>query len=87
LASGALTQGQSKADFLTSIAENFDRSVTWADLDWICAEWDGPLVVKGVLDPSDARDAVKAGAQAIVVSNHGCGSLRSAGQELLDSPG
>jgi L-lactate dehydrogenase (cytochrome) len=68
---GALTQGQSTGDFLTWIAENFDRSVTWADLDWIRAEWDGPLVVKGVLDPSDARDAVKAGAQALVVSNHG----------------
>jgi L-lactate dehydrogenase (cytochrome) len=68
---GALTDGQSVADFLTWIANNFDRSVTWKDLDWIRADWDGPLVIKGILDPNDARDAVKAGAQAIVVSNHG----------------
>jgi L-lactate dehydrogenase (cytochrome) len=68
---GALTDGQSVADFLTWIANNFDRSITWKDLDWIRADWDGPLVIKGILDPNDARDAVKAGAQAIVVSNHG----------------
>jgi L-lactate dehydrogenase (cytochrome) len=59
------------SDFLTWIANNFDRSITWADLDWIRAAWDGPLVIKGVLDPDDARDAVRAGAQGLVVSNHG----------------
>jgi L-lactate dehydrogenase (cytochrome) len=68
---GALTKGQSGADFLTWIADNFDRSITWKDLDWIRADWDGPIVIKGVLDPNDARDAVRAGAQAIIVSNHG----------------
>jgi len=68
---GALTKGQSVTDFLNWIADNFDRSVTWKDLDWIRAEWDGPIVIKGILDPNDARDAVRAGAQAIVVSNHG----------------
>jgi len=68
---GALKEGQSTADFLTWIADNFDRSMTWKDLDWVRREWDGPIVIKGVLDPEDARDAVKAGAQGIVVSNHG----------------
>ena len=68
---GALTKGQSVADFLTWIANNFDRSITWKDLDWIRAEWEGPLVIKGILDPGDARSAVQAGAQAVVVSNHG----------------
>jgi L-lactate dehydrogenase (cytochrome) len=68
---GALQSGGGARDFLTWIADNFDRSVTWADLDWIRAAWDGPLVIKGVLDPEDARDAVKAGAQGLVVSNHG----------------
>lgn len=58
-------------DYLTWIADNFDRSVTWADLDWIRAEWDRPIVIKGVLDAEDARDSVKVGAQGIVVSNHG----------------
>ncbi|WP_310539375.1 L-lactate dehydrogenase [Phenylobacterium sp.] len=58
-------------DFLAWIARNFDRSVTWADLDWVRKTWDGPIVIKGVLDPQDARDAVKAGAQGLIVSNHG----------------
>jgi L-lactate dehydrogenase (cytochrome) len=69
---GALqSDDQGSGDFLTWIANNFDRSITWKDLDWVRAAWDGPLVIKGVLDPEDARDAVKAGAQGIVVSNHG----------------
>ncbi len=68
---GALKEGQSTADFLTWIADNFDRSMTWKDLDWVRREWEGPIVIKGVLDPEDARDAVKGGAQGIVVSNHG----------------
>ena len=68
---GAIPQGRSVTDFLSWIAKNFDRSVTWADLDFVREVWDGPIVVKGVLDPDDARDAVRAGAQGIVVSNHG----------------
>jgi L-lactate dehydrogenase (cytochrome) len=68
---GAVQGGGGAADFLNWIANNFDRSLTWADLDWIRAAWDGPLVVKGVLDQEDARDALKAGAQGLVVSNHG----------------
>jgi L-lactate dehydrogenase (cytochrome) len=67
----ALQGAGSAGDFLTWIANNFDPSVTWSDLDWIRAEWDRPIVIKGVLDPQDARDSVKAGAQGIVVSNHG----------------
>jgi L-lactate dehydrogenase (cytochrome) len=68
---GALQEGRRVTDFLSWIARNFDRSVTWADLDWVRETWDGPIVVKGVLDPEDARDAVRAGAQGLVVSNHG----------------
>ena len=68
---GAVTESRRVTDFLSWIARNFDRSVTWADLDWVRETWDGPIVVKGVLDPQDARDAVKAGAQGLVVSNHG----------------
>lgn len=68
---GAIPQGRSVTDFLSWIAKNFDRSVTWADLDFVREVWDGPIVIKGVLDPDDARDAVKAGAQGLIVSNHG----------------
>jgi L-lactate dehydrogenase (cytochrome) len=58
-------------DFMAWIARNFDRSVTWKDIDWVRQVWDGPIVIKGVLDVEDARAAVKAGAQGLVVSNHG----------------
>lgn len=67
----AVQESRRVTDFLSWIARNFDRSVTWKDLDWVRETWDGPIVVKGVLDPADARAAVKAGAQGIVVSNHG----------------
>jgi L-lactate dehydrogenase (cytochrome) len=52
-------------------AEMFDPGATWADLTWFRENWDGHLVVKGVLHPDDARQAVRLGAQAVVVSNHG----------------
>jgi len=63
--------GRRVTDFLSWIARNFDRSVTWADLDWVRRVWDGPIVIKGVLDVEDAREAVRCGAQGLVVSNHG----------------
>ena len=58
-------------EFFGWIARNFDPAITWADLDWIRARWDGPIVVKGVLDVADAREAVAIGADGLVVSNHG----------------
>ena len=68
---GAVEQGRNVTAFLGWIARNFDRSVTWADIDWVREVWDGPIIIKGVLDAEDARAAVKAGAQGVVVSNHG----------------
>jgi L-lactate dehydrogenase (cytochrome) len=58
-------------DFIGWLAANFDPSVGWRDLEWIRNLWDGPLVIKGILDPNDARAAVALGADGIVVSNHG----------------
>lgn len=58
-------------DFFRWMRQNFDPSVTWRDLDWVRQEWGGPLILKGVLDADDARSAVSAGADGIVVSNHG----------------
>ncbi|MDU2875027.1 MAG: alpha-hydroxy-acid oxidizing protein, partial [Pseudomonas aeruginosa] len=53
------------------LGANVDPSISWKDLEWIRGFWDGPMVIKGILDPEDARDAVKFGADGIVVSNHG----------------
>lgn len=58
-------------DFLGWIGGNFDPAVTWRDLDFIRETWDGPLIIKGILDPDDARQAAEIGADGIVVSNHG----------------
>ena len=59
------------SDFQTWILRNFDASVSWNDVEWVRSRWDGPLIIKGILDREDARDAVNGGANAIVVSNHG----------------
>ncbi|NML94495.1 FMN-dependent L-lactate dehydrogenase LldD [Novosphingobium olei] len=58
-------------DFFAWMRENFDNSISWKDLDFIRSEWNGPLVIKGLLDPEDAREAAAIGADGIVVSNHG----------------
>jgi L-lactate dehydrogenase (cytochrome) len=58
-------------DFFGWVRGAFDPSIHWRDLDFIRAQWNGPLVLKGILDPEDAREAVAAGADGIVVSNHG----------------
>jgi L-lactate dehydrogenase (cytochrome) len=58
-------------DFFAWMGRNFDPSISWRDLDFIRSEWDGPLIIKGILDPEDARAAAEIGADGIVVSNHG----------------
>jgi L-lactate dehydrogenase (cytochrome) len=58
-------------DFFAWMRGNFDSSVTWRDLDFVRSEWAGPLILKGILDPDDAREAAALGADGIVVSNHG----------------
>ncbi len=58
-------------DFQAWIHKNFDPSVSWKDVEWVRKRWPGPLIIKGLLDPDDARAAAASGAEAIVVSNHG----------------
>jgi len=67
----AIPEAKGMAEFWPWVTKNFDPTLTWKDLDWIRARWDGPIVIKGILDPEDAREAVKAGADGIIVSNHG----------------
>lgn len=60
------------------IATQFDPSVTWKDIAWVRSHWPGKLLVKGILDPEDAKLACEAGVDALVVSNHGGRQLDSA---------
>lgn len=58
-------------DYMGWLSENFDPAIGWSDLEWIRSFWKGTIIIKGILDPEDARDAVLFGADGIVVSNHG----------------
>src|SRR5206468_845871 len=58
----------------------------WDDIPWIRERWDGPLVIKGLITPDDARRAVDVGAAAIVVSNHG-GNLFDGAPATMDVRG
>jgi len=58
-------------DYIGWLGKNFEPSISWSDLEWIRDFWKGPMIIKGILDPEDARDAVRFGANGIVVSNHG----------------
>ncbi|GBQ13498.1 FMN-dependent L-lactate dehydrogenase LldD [Swaminathania salitolerans] len=58
-------------DYIGWLACNFDSGISWRDLEWIRTFWKGSMIIKGILDPEDARDAVRFGADGVVVSNHG----------------
>jgi L-lactate dehydrogenase (cytochrome) len=58
-------------DFFAWMRDNFDATVTWRDLEFVRKEWRGPLIIKGILDPDDAREVAAIGADGLVVSNHG----------------
>jgi L-lactate dehydrogenase (cytochrome) len=73
-------------DFYAFSRKNWDPSVSWADIEWIRSEWGGPLVIKGILDAEDAVEAVRAGAQALVVSNHGGRQLDGVGSTIACLP-
>jgi L-lactate dehydrogenase (cytochrome) len=66
-----LGSGAALADLMGWVGANFDPSITWKDVEWVRGQWKGPLVIKGILDPEDARAAADSGADAVVVSNHG----------------
>ena len=73
----AVPGARSPAAFRDWVDSQFDPSVTWDDIAWVREQWPGKLVVKGVLDPEDARRAVEVGVDGIVVSNHGGRQLDS----------
>jgi len=70
----------------TWISSQFDTSLNWKDVDWIRSIWPGKLILKGILDVEDAEIAVKSGAQALVVSNHGGRQLDGAPSSIEALP-
>lgn len=74
------------AAYWTWIRDNFDPSATWKDMDWLRAHWKGPIILKGVLDAEDARRAEEAGADGLIVSNHGGRQLDSAPSSITALP-
>jgi L-lactate dehydrogenase (cytochrome) len=78
------------ADSLTTLSEwiagQFDPTLSWKDIEWIRERWGGKLMVKGVLDPEDARMAAANGVDALVVSNHGGRQLDSAPSSISALP-
>jgi L-lactate dehydrogenase (cytochrome) len=68
---GYAGDGEDMTSLVEWTAGQFDLTLTWEDVKWVRDRWDGPLIIKGILDSEDARRAADAGAQAITVSNHG----------------
>ena len=68
------------------VASQFDPSLSWKDLEWIRSVWPGKLIIKGILDIADAKEAVACGAQAMVVSNHGGRQLDGAPSSIAVLP-
>jgi len=58
-------------DFMAWMGKNFDPSVSWRDLEFVRENWDGPIILKGILDPDDARQAAALQLDGVIVSNHG----------------
>ena len=73
----AVPDARTPAAFREWVDAQFDPSVTWDDVAWVRERWDGRLVVKGILDPDDARRAADAGVDGVIVSNHGGRQLDS----------
>ena len=76
----------SMADFWGWVGGNFDTTVTWDDIAWVRERWPGPLVIKGILDADDAREARRCGVDGLVVSNHGGRQLDSVASGITALP-
>ena len=87
---GNLAGQMAGTEDLTSLSEwistQFDPSLSWKDIEWIRNIWPGKMVIKGILDIVDAREAVRTGAEALVVSNHGGRQLDGAPSSISVLP-
>ena len=79
--------GRSGAQSLAQwVGGQFDATLNWSDVEWVKSLWRGPLIIKGILDPDDAKLAVQSGADAVVVSNHGGRQLDGAPSSISMLP-
>lgn len=79
-----------EVDNLGSLSEwtssQFDQRLSWEDVKWVKELWGGPLIIKGINDPEDAKAALDSGADAIIVSNHGGRQLDGASSTIAMLP-
>jgi L-lactate dehydrogenase (cytochrome) len=79
--------GKSGAQSLAQwVGSQFDATLNWKDVEWVRSIWRGPLIIKGILDPDDAKLAAQTGANALVVSNHGGRQLDGAPSSIAMLP-
>ena len=74
-------------DFMAWMGKNFDPSVTWRDLEFVRDNWDGPIILKGIMDPEDARQAAALQLDGVIVSNHGGRQLDGVTSSVRALPG
>ncbi len=80
-------QGVADLSSLSSwTADQFDPSLSWADIEWVKQRWGGKIILKGIMDAEDARLAVNSGADALIVSNHGGRQLDGAPSSIAALP-
>ncbi|MBX9964138.1 MAG: alpha-hydroxy-acid oxidizing protein [Burkholderiales bacterium] len=84
---GTTAQSGDAVTITQFIAGQYDLSISWKDVDWFKSVWGGPIALKGVLSPEDARIAVDHGVDAIIVSNHGGRQLDGAISAIDALPG
>ena len=83
---GRIAGTEHLSSYMAWTHSQFDQALSWDDVSWIRERWPGKLVIKGILDVEDARHAVRAGASAIVVSNHGGRQLDGAPSSISMLP-
>lgn len=83
---GCATDVEDMNDLMKWTAGSFDPKLNWDDIKRFRDLWDGPLIIKGILEASDAQECVKLGANALVVSNHGGRQLDGARSSISVLP-
>jgi L-lactate dehydrogenase (cytochrome) len=83
---GYTPSGADVASLASWISTQFDPALSWKDVEWVRSLWPGKLILKGILDVEDARLGLKAGADALVVSNHGGRQLDGAPSSISALP-